>query len=56
MVNIFGDVAWYYHQILKLAENKPINPQLGLLNSFFSHFNREYRIGIKRKWKQRKNA
>lgn len=56
MVNIFGDVAWYYHQILKLAKNKPINPQLGLLNSFFSHFNREYRIGLQRKWKQRKKS
>lgn len=56
MVNIFGDVAWYYHQILKIAANKPINPNLGLLNSFFSHFNREYKIGIKRKWKQRKRA
>jgi len=54
MVNIFGDVAWYYHQILKLANNKPLNPNLGLLRGFFSHFAREYKIGIKRKWVQRK--
>ena len=56
MINIFGDVAWYYHQILKIAANKPINPELGLLNSFFSHFNREYKIGIKRKWAQRNRS
>ena len=54
MVNIFGDVAWYYHQILKLSENKALNPNIGLLRSFFSHFSREYKIGIKRKWVQRK--
>ena len=54
MVNIFGDVAWYYHQILTLAENKALNPNIGLLRSFFSHFSREYKIGIKRKWVQRK--
>jgi len=56
MVNIFGDVAWYYHQILKLSENKPLNPKVGLLYGFYSHFAREYSIGIKRKWVQRKRV
>ena len=56
MVNIFGDVAWYYHQILKLSENKALNPKIGLLRSFFSHFYREYKIGITRKWVQRKRS
>ena len=56
MVNIFGDVAWYYHQILKLSESKPLNPNIGLLRGFFSHFSREYKIGLKRKWVQRKRA
>ncbi len=53
MVNIFGDVAWYYHQILKLSENKALNPKIGLLRGFFSHFYREYKIGLTRKWVQR---
>ncbi|MGM0563325.1 MAG: NADH:flavin oxidoreductase/NADH oxidase family protein [Pseudomonadota bacterium] len=55
VINVQGEVAWFYHQILQLSRQK--SPELGLtvLPAFLRHMAREYRIGLRRRWRLRRD-
>ena len=48
-INVQGEVAWFYQQMLQLAQLKSACKDQGVLNSLARHFLREYVIAIRRK-------
>lgn len=52
-INVQGEVAWFYQQMLQLSELKSARKCQGVLSSFVKHFLREYFIAIRRKIFQR---
>lgn len=55
-INVQGEVAWFYQQMLQLSQRKPPRKGQGVLRSFLNHLLREYKIAIRRKiFQQRQN-
>lgn len=55
-LNTQGAVAWYYRQILKLADNQPVNTDLSMFKALIQHFTDETRIGLARRaWLRKKS-
>ena len=52
-INVQGEVAWFYQQMLQLAELRRGRKGQGVLSSFVRHLLREYCIAIRRKIYQR---
>ena len=48
-LNTQGAVAWFYRQILRLADNQPVLPELTMLRALLAHFRDETRIGLARR-------
>lgn len=42
-INVLGAQAWYGHQMLRLAQDRPVEPGRGVLRSFLGYSLREYR-------------
>lgn len=49
ILNVIGAVGWTYHQIFRLADGQPPEPDRGLLRSFVIHWLREFRAAAKRR-------
>lgn len=50
VINVQGEVAWFYHQMLQLAQLKSPERGLTVLPAFLKHMAREYFIGFRRRW------
>lgn len=55
VINVQGEVAWFYKQMLQLSQQQSPRKGLGVLRAFFMHLFREYRIAIRRKLYQRRS-
>lgn len=55
-LNTQGAVAWFYRQIIELAENRPIRNDLGMARALIEHFRDETRIGLARRRWLKKNG
>lgn len=53
VINVQGEVAWFYRQIIQLSLLKSPNRGIGVLKAFVLHMLREYRIALIRKWLNR---
>ncbi|GAB4194354.1 MAG: NADH:flavin oxidoreductase/NADH oxidase family protein [Wenzhouxiangellaceae bacterium] len=52
-INVQGEVAWFYRQIIQFSKGKPPLLRLGIVRAFVGHMLRELRIGIRRRLAQR---
>jgi len=55
-INVQGEVAWFYQQMLQLSQLKSPRKGQGVLKSFLNHLLREYRIAIQRKIFQKRQG
>lgn len=46
-LNAQAAVAWFYRQIIEIAENRPVRKTLGTWRALLEHFIDEYRIGLR---------
>lgn len=56
MVNIQGEVAWFYRQLIRLAEDRDPDTELGLIRALYRHLRDEQRLGRERRKAQRDQA
>jgi 2,4-dienoyl-CoA reductase-like NADH-dependent reductase (Old Yellow Enzyme family) len=48
-INSFGQVGFYYWQIICLSKNQPIDTSLNVFRSFVGHLSRDFKLNLKRK-------
>jgi len=48
-INNFGQVGFYYWQIICLSKNQPIDTSLKVFNSFVKHMSRDFSLNMRRK-------
>ncbi|NND59621.1 MAG: NADH:flavin oxidoreductase/NADH oxidase family protein [Gammaproteobacteria bacterium] len=48
-LNAQGAAAWYYRQIIRLADGLDADPELGFARALRQHFFDEYRLGLRRR-------
>ncbi len=48
-INSFGQVGFYYWQIIRLGEGKPPEPGLKVFRSFLRHMKNDFRLNLQRK-------
>jgi 2,4-dienoyl-CoA reductase-like NADH-dependent reductase (Old Yellow Enzyme family) len=48
-INSFGQVGFYYWQILCLSKNQPIDTSLKVFRSFVGHLSRDFKLNLKRR-------
>lgn len=48
-INGYGQVGFYYWQIIQLSNGLPPQPGLGVLRSFFKHIINDFKLAIRRK-------
>jgi 2,4-dienoyl-CoA reductase-like NADH-dependent reductase (Old Yellow Enzyme family) len=49
-INSFGQVGFYYWQIIRLSKGLTPEPQLGTFKSFLRHMTNDFRLNLKRKF------
>jgi 2,4-dienoyl-CoA reductase-like NADH-dependent reductase (Old Yellow Enzyme family) len=49
-INSFGQVGFYYWQIIRLSKGLTPEPQLGTFKSFLRHMTNDFKLNIKRKY------
>jgi 2,4-dienoyl-CoA reductase-like NADH-dependent reductase (Old Yellow Enzyme family) len=49
-INSFGQVGFYYWQIIRLSKGLPPEPQLGTFKAFLRHMTNDFKLNIKRKF------
>jgi 2,4-dienoyl-CoA reductase-like NADH-dependent reductase (Old Yellow Enzyme family) len=49
-INSFGQVGFYYWQIIRLSKGLPPEPQLGTFKAFVRHMTNDFKLNIKRKF------
>lgn len=54
-INGFGQVGFYYYQIIRLANNQPLDLSLKVFNSFVKHIRNDFRL-VKRRQKAQQDA
>lgn len=52
-INVQGEAAWYYRQIIQLSRLQEPLLNIGVLRAFVTHMLRELRIGMRRRWARR---
>jgi 2,4-dienoyl-CoA reductase-like NADH-dependent reductase (Old Yellow Enzyme family) len=50
-INSFGQVGFYYWQIIRLSKGLTPQPQLGTFKAFLKHIANDFRLNIKRKFR-----
>lgn len=49
-INSFGQVGFYYWQIIRLGEGKAPEPELKVFRSFLRHMKNDFRLNVRRKF------
>jgi 2,4-dienoyl-CoA reductase-like NADH-dependent reductase (Old Yellow Enzyme family) len=49
-INSFGQVGFYYWQIIRLSKGLPPEPQLGTFKAFLRHMTNDFKLNMKRKF------
>ncbi|MFT5541525.1 MAG: 2,4-dienoyl-CoA reductase-like NADH-dependent reductase (Old Yellow Enzyme family), partial [Arenicella sp.] len=50
-INSFGQVGFYYWQIIRLSKGLAVEPQLGTFRAFLKHMTNDFRLNIRRKFR-----
>ncbi len=54
-INAFGQIGFYYWQIIRLSQGLPVQPELGVLKAFFRHTLNDFQLVQRRKKAVNKN-
>jgi 2,4-dienoyl-CoA reductase-like NADH-dependent reductase (Old Yellow Enzyme family) len=54
-INAFGQIGFYYWQIIRLSQGLPVQPALGVLKAFFRHTLNDFQLVQRRKKAVNKN-
>ncbi len=51
LFNVQGEAAWFYRQIIRLADGAEPDPSLSLRRALFTHFATELKVAKRRSFK-----